>query len=401
VAKKTKAGRRRQIIAVGIVVPSALAVGVVAANNAGAATTPLQVRLSACDTGGTGSSAVWNSAHDPVLTAGTAAAATCGAPAGSTYNPAYAEVDFTNAAGGAVPTTEPAFAASAYSSGTPRMVIELNNGNSLVGYPGLDLSGGTAPDAAGMAWAVGNAGTYTSYATAETGAGASTTTVKDAFIIEDGSQPSGTANTLTNVQYGGQTLGAGTVTVAPVAAQTVTIGTAATAVTVSASTTSSDNALTVAVTGLPDGLLYSASSGTITGTPAADAKSGTATVTATDAYGQTGTTEIVYTVNPAVVVPPPKPPVTIPVLSHGRAFWKGWTREIVTWQTTAPSWEKFVIIGPGKIDGHVGWVAPGTTIGYYSGLEAHHGYTVIYTPYTAKDGSPIKGAIPGKVYFVS
>jgi len=376
-------------------VPGALAASVVAVGSASAAATPLQVTLSSC---GTGSSAVWNSALEPVLTAGAAAAAACGAPAGSTYNPAYAEVDFTGAAGGAVPTTEPVFAASAYSSGTPRMVIELNNGNSLVGYPGLDLSGATAPDTANMAWAVGNAGTYTSYATAEAGADASATTVKDAYIVEDGSQPSGTANTLTNIQYGGQTLGAGTVAAAPIAAQTVTIGSAATAVTVSASTTSSDKALTVAVTGLPDGLSYSASSGTITGTPAADAKSGTATVTATDAYGQTGTTTIAYTVNPAAVVPPP---VTIPVLSDGRAYWRGWTRELVTWKTTAPSWEKFVIIGPGKIDGHVGWVGPGTTFGVYSGLLAHHGYTVYYTPYTSKWGQPIQGAKTGYVYFKS
>ena len=50
----------------------------------------------------------------------------------------------------------------------------------------------------------------------------------------------------------------------------------------------------------------------------------------------------------------------------------------------------------GRID-----VSPGTPTAYYSGLKAHHGYTVIYTPYTAKNGSPIQGAIPGRVYFVS
>lgn len=390
-AKKSRVTRKRLIAVAGIMVPGVLAASTVAASQADAATTPLQVKLSAC---GTGSSAVWNSGLDPVLTAGTAGAGTCGAPAGSTYNPAYAEVDFTGAAGGAVPTTEPAFKASAYSSGTPRMVIELNNGQSLVGYPGLALSGGTGPDAAGMAWAVGNSGTYTDYATAYTAAASSSTTVKDAYLVEDASQPAGTANTLTGVQYDGGTLGAGEVLVQPVGTQTVTVGTAARVLHISASTTSSDKqGVTISVTGLPDGLSFNAANDTVSGTPKADAKSGDATVTAKDAYGQTGTSTIAYKVKPK--------PAPIPVLSHGRAVATAPTREIVTWQQTVPSWEKFVIVGPGAINGHVGWVPPGTEIGYYAGLEAHHGYTVTYTPYTAKYGHPIHGAKPGVVYFIS
>lgn len=387
-ADKIKGARKGLVAVVGITVLGAVALTTAAAGTAGAATTPLQVKLEAC---GAGSSAVWNSALNPVLTAGTANAGTCGAPAGSTYNPAYAEVDFTASPGHVAPTTEPAFAASAYSSGTPRMVIELNNGQSLVGYPGLALSGSTAPDAAGMAWAVGNAGTYTTYQTAYSAANANSTTVKDAYIVEDASQPAGTANTLTGVQYGGQTLGAGTVLVQPVARQTVTVGTPARPLKISAQTTSSDKeGLTLEVTGLPNGLRFSAATDTVSGTPAANARSGTATVRAEDAYGQTGTTTIAYRVNPAV-----------PVLSHGKAVATSPTRAIVTWQQTVPSWEKFVIVGPGAINGHVGWVPPGTMIGYYSGLEAHHGYTVTYTPYTAKYGSPIRGAKPGSVYFVS
>jgi hypothetical protein len=391
VAKKSRVPRKRLIAVAGLMVPGVLAASTVAASQADAATTPLQVKLAAC---GTGSSAVWNSAPNPVLTAGTASAGACGAPAGSTYNPAYAEVQFTGAGGGAVPTTEPAFQASAYSSGTPRMVIDLNNGQSLVGYPGLALSGGTAPDAAGMAWAVGNSGTYTAYTTAYTAAAASSTTVKDAYIVEDASQPVGTANTLTGVQYNGKTLGAGEVIVSPVAPQTVTVGTAARAIHISARTTSSDSAgLTVKVSGLPAGLSFNAANDTVTGTPAANARSGRATVTAKDAYGQTGTTTIAYTVKPKAA--------PIPVLSHGRAIAIAPTRELVTWQQTVPSWEKFVIVGPGAINGHVGWVPPGTQTGYYAGLEAHHGYTVTYTPYTAKDGHPIRGAQPGSVYFIS
>jgi hypothetical protein len=95
------------------------------------------------------------------------------------------------------------------------------------------------------------------------------------------------------------------------------------------------------------------------------------------------------------------PPAAVPVLSHGKAVATSPTRETVTWQQTVPSWEKFTIVGPGAINGHVGWVPPGTEVGYYAGLEAHHGYTVTYTPYTAKNGSPISGANPGKVYFIS
>ena len=94
-------------------------------------------------------------------------------------------------------------------------------------------------------------------------------------------------------------------------------------------------------------------------------------------------------------------PAAVPVLSHGKAVATSPTRETVTWQQTVPSWERFTIVGPGAINGHVGWVGPGTTIGYYSGLEAHHGYTVTYTPYTGKNGSRIGGAKPGAVYFVS
>jgi hypothetical protein len=394
VAKKFKVPRKRLVVVAGIMVPGVLAASTVAATNADAATTPLQLIFGHC---GTGSSAVWNSDLDPVLTAGTASAGTCGAPAGSTYNPAYAKVVFSVASGSVVPMTEPAFKASAYSAGTPRMVIDLNNGKTLVGYPGVTLSGKTGPDTADMAWAVGNGGTYTDYQTAYNAAAAYTTTVKDAYIVEDASQPVGTANTLTDIQYDGRVVGAGTVTVIlPQAApQIVTVGTATPVLAISARTTSSDwQGLTISVTGLPDGLTFNADH-TITGTPTADAKSGDATVTATDAYGVTGTATIAYTVYPK---PTPTP---VPVLSHGHAVATAPTRETVTWQQTVPSWEKFVIVGPGAINGHVGWVPPGTEIGYYSGLEAHHGYTVTFTPYTAKNGSPIPGAHPGAVYFVS
>jgi hypothetical protein len=383
--------RKRRSAVAGIVVLGALAASTTAAGKADAALNPLQVKLLAC---GSGSSAVWNDLN-PVLKAGTASQGQCGAPSAVPTNPAYAEVEFLDEAQGVVPTTEPVFKASAYGSGAPRMEIVLDNGKKLAGYPGRALTGQSGPDPAGMAWAVGNSSTiYTNYATAYKTAGASSTLVKSAYIVEDARQQAGPVNTLTDVQYDGKPIGAGTVIVPPVAPQTVTVGEATPVLTVMALTTSSDpNGLTIGVTGLPDGLSYNAAKHTITGTPASDAKGGDATVTATDAYGEVGTSTIAYTVKPKSA--------PVPVLSHGKAVATAPTRETVTWQQTIPSWERFTIVGPGAINGHVGWVPPGTEVGYYSGLEAHHGYTVTYTPYTAKGGSPIQGAHPGAVYFVS
>lgn len=171
-----------------------------AAGPASAATAPtLPVTLSAC---GTGSSAVWDASGNPVLTIGQASAGTCGAPQGSTYNPAYAQVVF-KVSGAPVPVPEPVFKTDNYLSGSPRMVVQLNNGHSLWGYPGLTLSGGTGPDAAGMAWAVDNGNTYTDYATAYKAANANVTTVKNAFIVQDADQTAGTVDKLTGIQFGG------------------------------------------------------------------------------------------------------------------------------------------------------------------------------------------------------
>lgn len=164
---------------------------------ASAITSPpqLPVTLSAC---GSGSSAVWNASGDPVLTVGTASAATCGAPAGSTYDPAYAQVVI-KVNGHAVPTAEPTFTTDHYASGSPRMVMDLNNGHSLTGYPAASGLNGTD-----MAWATDLApNTYTSYAVAYAATNANTTTVKDAYIVEDADQVPGTADTLTGIQFGG------------------------------------------------------------------------------------------------------------------------------------------------------------------------------------------------------
>jgi len=173
---------------------SAAALG---AASASAATTPAPVlaTLSAC---GSGSTAAW-SGGNAVLTVGTGAAGTCGAPAGSTYNPAYAQ-EVLQVKGGVVPapTEGPAFATNNYASGSPRIVIDLGNGHSLVGYPAASGLNGTD-----MAWAVDNGNTYTSYATAYNTALAYETTVKDAYVVEDADQTPGTSDTITSFTYGG------------------------------------------------------------------------------------------------------------------------------------------------------------------------------------------------------
>jgi hypothetical protein len=181
---------------------SAAAAGVAGAAAIGAAPAsaviiPVSPTLSAC---GQGSSAVWNSSNDAVLTAGTAAPGTCGAPAGSSYDPAYAQLTVSGAAGAPVPT-EPSFHASTYSAGDPRFVIDLSNGHSLLGYPPESGLNGTD-----MAWAVDNGNTYTGYATALQTAGVdSSTTVKDAYIVDD-TTLQGKQVTLTDVRYNGMIL---------------------------------------------------------------------------------------------------------------------------------------------------------------------------------------------------
>jgi hypothetical protein len=117
---------------------------------------------------------------------------------GSQTSSTYAEMDVYNPPA-AVPTSEPTFTTDNYNAGSPRWVIELNNGKSLVGYPAK--SGLNGSD---MAWGVGNGAHYTDYQTAYTNAGASSTTVKDAFIVADGDQTAATTDTLTFITYNGQ-----------------------------------------------------------------------------------------------------------------------------------------------------------------------------------------------------
>jgi hypothetical protein len=104
--------------------------------------------------------------------------------------------------------------------------------------------------------------------------------------VEDTGQVVGTSDTLTNVQYNGQTL-QGTVTVTNPGSQSWFVGEAA-SLQIAATTNTSDTTLTYAATGLPAGVTINSSTGLISGTPTA-AQSYTTTVTATNAYGNANT----------------------------------------------------------------------------------------------------------------
>jgi hypothetical protein len=120
-------------------------------------------------------------------------------------------------------------------------------------------------------------------------------------------------------------------------------------------------------------------------------------VTAMDAAGATA-----YESFDATVAPSYAP---IPRLSNGHAVSAGPTRENVYFiQSGAPSWDHFIIVGPGAINGHQGWVygTLGLNVAVYGGLQAYHGYTVFYQPVTGQGSTtPIPGSHTGYVFFVT
>lgn len=188
---------RKHIVRKAALIVSAFAAvgiaGAMAAVPASASVAPLQVTLT-----NSGGSATCGSTGDIVLTTGSAVSTT------------YAEADVNGVAGKSLSaTSEPFFVTDHYAAGSPRWVIELNNSHSLWGYPPNSGLNGTD-----FAWAVDNGNTYTSYATAYATAGAATSTIKDAFIVEDGDQPS-TTDTISGATFNGQPLSCVTVSTSP------------------------------------------------------------------------------------------------------------------------------------------------------------------------------------------
>lgn len=178
------------------------ALGLPAAN---AATTALPVSLAASSDG---ASASYNSHGAIILTPGTTTSTT------------YAEVSVNlNSLGNSLaPTDPPSFTTDNYSAGSPRWVIELANGNWIDGYPS-QLGGGAADDFTGTQWQANGTGVTNSHGAYEKYQEAlsdahdtlGNVQVTSAFIVADGDQSAGTTDTLTNVQYDGETAAPGPV----------------------------------------------------------------------------------------------------------------------------------------------------------------------------------------------
>lgn len=146
-----------------------------------------------------GAMTAWNNGSgDPLLTVGYTPSTTYAEMAIGGWN--QYSVNGSSAPLPSDPATIPMFDTDHYGAGSPRLVIELNNGHSIWGYPPQSGLNGTS-----MAWTADNGNTYGSYQTAYDNAGANVqnVTVKDAFIVADGDQAGGTTDTISHVEYNG------------------------------------------------------------------------------------------------------------------------------------------------------------------------------------------------------
>jgi hypothetical protein len=280
--------KRKSLIAGGVAL--GLATGTLLYTSVAQATTYLSVTLSAS---GSGASAVWNSAGNPVLTVGT--------PSSTTY--AQIQIDSPPTA---APSSAPTFSTSNYGGGSPRWEIQFADGDSLFGYPAQSDLGSSnwqvVPASAGSCHGVIHTPTYDTYTNAlnfiqGAGCGGNVTAV---YLIADGNQAAGTADTITNVNYDGETLAPGgdVVTVTNPGSQTSTAGTAISTLQMAASSSKGDSITAWSASGLPAGLSVNTSTGAITGTPST-AGNYSVSVTATDSGGTNGTVSFAWLVNPA------------------------------------------------------------------------------------------------------
>jgi hypothetical protein len=210
-------------------------------------------------------------------------------------------VDLPTLGNTSAPQTPPSFTVDNYAGGDPRWEIMLSDDVPIYGYP-AQIGGTANASFTGAQWTVGYSGTtdmtyQQALAQADPGGTAHVTgAVIDDYGSRDGGQPN--SETLTNVQYDGETPKPGVVTVAPVAAQTLGAGVAAPPVQVHASTTILPSNVGYTDNGtLPAGLTIDSVTGVISGYPTAVGTS-TATITAGDVAGETASVQISYTVNP-------------------------------------------------------------------------------------------------------
>lgn len=269
--------RIKQLLAGG---SAALAVagGLLALAGSANAATSLSVTLSSS---GTGASAVWNSAGDPVLTVGSAAAT-------------FAKIAVNNPSS-AAPAGPPTFTSSASTSTSPRWAIAFAGGDSLYGYANgtwqaIPASSGpcdvTEPTAT----------TYlTALAFIQNPASNCGGNVSSAAIVADGGQA---VDTITNINYGGLTLPSGpdVVSITAPGSQTSAVGTKITELDIKAASNKGDGISAFAATNLPPGLAIDSKSGAITGTPTT-AGNFAVQVTATDNGGTKGSDTFAWLVS--------------------------------------------------------------------------------------------------------
>jgi hypothetical protein len=248
----------------------------------------LSVTLSAS---GTGASAVWDTAGDPVLTPGT--------PSGSTY----AEMTI-NSPPSTAPSAAPTFTTNNYASGSPHWFIQFAGGDSMLGYPsnsGLGASNWEVmPASSGPCHSLTHTPQFDTYNNVlafiqGNGCGGNVTA---AGIVANGSQAAGTSDTITDILYDGETLASGpdVVTVTNPGAQAGTAGTAISALDITASSSKGDQIASYGATGLPAGLSVDTATGAITGTPTT-AGTYSVTISATDNGGTTGTASFTWTID--------------------------------------------------------------------------------------------------------
>jgi len=285
--------RRKPLVAAGVAV--GLVSGTLLFARTAEAATYLSVTLSAS---GSGASAVYNSAGDPVLTVGTPSSTT------------YAEIQIDDVPT-AAPGSAPSFDTSAYTGGSPRWEIQFADGDALYGYPsqsGLGASNWEViPASSGTCHDLTHTPQYDTYSNAlafiqDNGCAGNVTA---ATIIADGDQTAGTSDTITDVSYDGETIAPGgdVVTVINPGTQTSVVGTTISTLQISASSSRGESITSYAASGLPAGLFIDTSTGAITGTPTTAGSYGV-TATATDSGGTEGSVSFTWTVNAASTPPP-------------------------------------------------------------------------------------------------
>lgn len=262
--------------------------GALAAGETAGAATSLSATLSAS---GTGASAVWNSAGNPVLTVGSTSGTS-------------AQVKITNAPS-AAPASAPTFTASGFASSSPHWSIQFADGGLLYGYPSqagtADKQWQVMPGTGACASLSHAADTYTgSLATINNaGCGGNVTGVS---IAANGGAGAG-SYTISGILYSSQALapGADMVTVTNPGSQTGNVGVAISALQVKASSSKGDAIASYAATGLPAGLAINKTTGVITGTPTT-AGNYAVTVTATDNGATQGSASFAWLINGPVVL---------------------------------------------------------------------------------------------------